>query len=286
MFRFTISLVLSCLPLLLPAQAAYNDKGQAMPPETQPFGAEAFVQCENTEIRWLGSAGFLINSRGTCLMVDPLLEGFDMPLLIDAPILAESVPHLDGVLVTHSDNDHFSVPTLQKLSAVCPEFHSTVYVDSLMQNLGFPAKGHAIGDTFAIKGIGVKLTPADHLWQNAFGASERVFQPEDYCGFLIYTRDGLVWAPGDSRFLDEFLRLPAPDAIFFDFSDDSWHIGLDRAIEVANAYPDAYLLLSHWGTVDAPQMKAFNADPNALEGRVVNPGRIRILAPGEAFILR
>ncbi|HEY6687580.1 MAG TPA: hypothetical protein VI094_15365 [Propionibacteriaceae bacterium] len=29
-------------------------------------------------------AGFLINSRGTALMVDPLLGGFDMPVMIES----------------------------------------------------------------------------------------------------------------------------------------------------------------------------------------------------------
>ena len=73
--------------------------------------------------------------------------------------------------------------------------------------------------------------------------------------------------------------------IFFDFSDDSWHIGLEGAIKIANAYPKAQLLLSHWGTVDAPDMKPFNADPKMLEERIFNPERDHVLAPGEAFDL-
>jgi L-ascorbate metabolism protein UlaG (beta-lactamase superfamily) len=56
-------------------------------------------------------AGFLINSRGTTIMIDPLLEGFGMPIMIDMPIAATDVPGLDAILVTHSDNDHYSVPT-------------------------------------------------------------------------------------------------------------------------------------------------------------------------------
>ena len=114
----------------------------------------------------------------------------------------------------------------------------------------------------------------------------REYKMEDYCGFLINTPDGLIWAPGDSRFLPEFLELPSPDVIFFDFSDDSWHIRLEGAIKIANTYPDANLILSHWGTVDSPDMKPFNADPRSLEGRIINPERIHILNPGEPFILK
>jgi L-ascorbate metabolism protein UlaG (beta-lactamase superfamily) len=58
----------------------------------------------------------LINSRGTTLMVDPLLGGFDMPVMIEFPIAAADVSTLDAVLVTHSDNDHYSVPTCRDLA--------------------------------------------------------------------------------------------------------------------------------------------------------------------------
>ena len=89
---------------------------QARAPKTQPFGAEAFGADDGTTLRWLGMAGFLINSRGTTLMVDPLLEGFDMPIMIDMPIAAKDVPDVDAILVTHCDNDPHSVPTCRALA--------------------------------------------------------------------------------------------------------------------------------------------------------------------------
>ena len=112
---------------------------QARAPETQPFGAEAFEVSDGTVLRWLGMAGFLINSRGTTLMIDPLLGGFDMPVMIEFPIAADDVPKLDAVLVTHSDNDHYSVPTCRDLARVTGEYHSTQYVASLMKQQGLPA---------------------------------------------------------------------------------------------------------------------------------------------------
>ena len=89
-------------------------KYQAKAPKTQPFGSSAFGASRQTTIRWLGFAGFFVNSRGTTFMVDPVLEGFDMPVLIDFPIAPKAVPKLNAVLVTHADNDHFSVPTNQR----------------------------------------------------------------------------------------------------------------------------------------------------------------------------
>jgi L-ascorbate metabolism protein UlaG (beta-lactamase superfamily) len=262
-------------------------KYQARAPKTQPFGAQAFGKSNQTTIRWLGFAGFFINSRGTTLMVDPVLEGFDMPVLIDFPIAPKDVPRLDAVLVTHADNDHFSVPTNQDMKGVTRAYHSTVYVDSLMKNLGLASFGHTIGDAFTVGPVRVKLTPADHAYQNAYpGMSKRRFKNEDACGFWIETPDGTIWTPGDSRLTPGHLTMPTPDAILFDFSDSEWHFTLKGAVKVANAYPNTPLLLCHWGSVDAPDFAPFNGDPKQLAKLITNPERIQVLAPGEAFTLK
>ncbi|MGN7765484.1 MBL fold metallo-hydrolase [Paenibacillus sp. 22594] len=264
-----------------------ENKTQAAAPKTQPFGKEAFEKTENTIIRWLGNSGLFMNSRGTCVMIDPLLIGFDMPLLIEMPITPQNVPHLDSILITHCDNDHFSRETCKALNAVCDSYHTTNYVAELMTgeqiNGGY---GHDLYGTFKINQIRVKLTPADHAWQNEQKNCSRVYKFEDYCGFYISTPDGSVWVVGDSRLLDEQLHMPIPDAILFDFSDQAWHIGLDNAVKLANAYPDTHLILSHWGSVDAPDMAAFNSHPKSLLGRIVNPERMHVLAPGQSFELR
>jgi L-ascorbate metabolism protein UlaG (beta-lactamase superfamily) len=268
-----------------PQDATPKKKYQARPPATQPFGEEAFAASSDTVLRWTGNAGFLINSRGTTVMIDPLLQGFDMPLLIDLPLAPKDVPHLDAVLVTHADNDHYSIPTLRDLVPVTKALHSTVYAASLMKEHGWPASGHGIGDAFEVGTLRVRLTPVDHAWQNSQPNPPRHFANEDACGFWIDSPDGTIWAPGDSRLMPEHLRMTPPDVILFDFSDNEWHFGLQGAAKLANAYPDAVMLLSHWGTVDAPDFTPFNGDPKSLDGLAVNPARIKVLAPGEPFRL-
>ncbi len=260
---------------------------QARPAASQPFGAAAFSKSDETIIRWLGNAGFLINSHGTTIMVDPLLQGFDMPIMIDIPIAPQNVPHLDAVLITHGDNDHCSIPSLKDLAFVTKAFHSTIYVDSLMKNEKFPSHGHDIGEAFKVGNMNVKLTPADHDWQNSFpGAADRFFNKEDCTGFWIETPDGNIWATGDSRLMPEHLKMPTPDAIFFDFSDSEFHFTFEGAVKLANAYPDTPLLLCHWGTIDAPDFAPFNGNPEKLKDRVINPERIFVLAPGEPYKLK
>lgn len=296
-YQYHVAFILSLITVFIffttaKAQSASDSaikqkKYQAKAPTTQPFGAEAFDVSNKTTIRWLGMAGFLINSRGTTFMVDPLLKEFDMPVMIDFPIAAKDVPRLDAVLVTHADNDHFSVPTNRDLKPVTHAFHSTVYVDSLMKNEGFLSFGHDIGDTFSVGSVRVKLTPADHAYQNHYpGMRKRWFKNEDACGFWIETPDGNIWAQGDSRLMNEHLKLPTPDAILFDFSDSEWHFTFEGAVKIANAYPNTPLLLHHWGSVDAPDFAPFNGDPERLKKAIINPGRIHVLAPGEPYVLK
>lgn len=265
-----------------------NEKGQAVAGKTQLIDKKAFDKIEGTQIRWLGNAGIMINSKGTNVMIDPLLEGFDMPLLIEMPMLPESVPFLDAVLVTHIDNDHFSRVTCRKLKEKCKEFHAPYYVAQQMEKeLQINGIGHGIHDTFQIGNITFKLTPAWHNWQNDVKKYQyREWKKEEYCGYWMETEDGTIWLPGDSRLLEEHLHMSAPDVILFDFADNDWHITLKGAIQLANTYHNSDLICIHWGCVDAPDMTPFNGNPQNILDHVVNPNRVKILAPGEVYEVR
>ena len=268
-------------------QLRRSERGQAMPPEPVPIPKEAFDQANDTVVRWLGSAGIMVNARGTVLMLDPLLEGFDMPVLFESPILPRDVPRLDAVLITHIDNDHFSRPTCKDLKAACAAYHAPRYVAEEMRKEGLPGTGHNIGETFAVGNVRVTLTPAEHNWQNCVPKYQyREWKLEDYCGFWLDTPDGTVWTPGDSKLLPEQLEMPQPDVILLDFADNEWHITFEGAVKLANTYPKAELICIHWGSVDAPDRNTFNGNPEDLLSRVINPERVHALAPGEAFTVK
>ena len=73
--------------------------------------------------------------------------------------------------------------------------------------------------------------------------------------------------------------------ILMDFSDNEYHIGLDNAVRFSKAYPNADMILIHWGTMDAPDFSPFNGDPDAFLLRVHHPSRVRVLSPGEEYVL-
>lgn len=264
-----------------------NKHGQAVAPKTHKFGKEVFVASTDTQIRWLGGAGIMIHSHNTNIMIDPVLKGFDLPLLIDMPILPEDVPELDAIFITHIDNDHFSRVTCKELQAVCGELHTPYYVGEVAREEGLSAVEHPIHDQFTVGEINVTLTPAKHNWQSESSKySYRQWKEEEYCGYLFDTKDGSIWLPSDSKLLEEHLHMPEPDVILFDFADNEWHITLDGAITLANTYPNSHLICIHWGSVDAPTMSPFNGNPEDVANRIVNPERLHVLAAGEAFVLK
>lgn len=264
-----------------------NEKGQALAPETQKMKKEDFENNKCLDIYWLGGGGAMINNHGTIIMIDPLLEGFDMPLLRDSPILPDDVPHVDSILITHIDNDHFSRVTCKKLLDVCQSYHAPHYVAKVMKEEGIEGIGHDINETFDINNIEVTLTPTRHNWQNGSKKySFREWKEEDYCGYWLETKGKKIWMPGDSKLLECQLSMPDPDVILFDFADNEWHITLQGAIQLANAYPYAKLICIHWGCVDAPAMTPFNGNPEDLADKIVNPERIKVLAPGEKYTVQ
>ncbi|MBQ0064395.1 MAG: MBL fold metallo-hydrolase [Firmicutes bacterium] len=266
-----------------------NEKGQAVAPATVKMTAKDFENNNRTSVYWLGGGGAMINSHGTVIMIDPLLEGFDMPLLIDMVMDVKDVPHVEGVFVSHVDNDHYSRPTLRDIKDVIKEVHTSHYVAGLMkEECGIEdAVGHTWYDKTQINDVEVDFMPADHNWQNGIAKYQyRVWEKEEYFGFYLRCRDAKIWYVGDSRLMDYQLQMEEPDVILFDFADNPVHIGLADAYKLANTYPNAKLVCIHWGCVDAPTASAFNGNPQNIIDNVVNPERVIVLAPGEEYIVK
>ncbi len=264
----------------------FSEKGQAMPAKTVQIPQSAFDKIEGTEVYWLGNASILINSRGTIIVIDPILDSFDMPLLIDMPIDSKTIPHVDGLLISHIDNDHLSFETLGFMKDAIKTYHAPTHVADVMTEEGFATQEHAVGETFMVNDIKITTTPTRHNWQNEKSKFQyREWKEEEYVGFWIETADGTIWLPSDSKLLPEHLEMPDPDMILFDFSDNEWHITYEGAIKEANAYPNADLLTIHWGSIDAPDWSTFNGNPNQLVGDVQNPERVHALNVGESIPL-
>lgn len=144
---------------------------------TVPMDAKAFANRGDTAVTWLGGAGFLVNCRGTIILIDPVLslspdqEGCSevgLKLKIALPILADQLPRVDYVLYTHSDSDHLGPLTALVLAQKGAKFFGTYRVYHALTQLGVsPVQAFVCREEEPVQlgGITVDVTPADHPWQ-------------------------------------------------------------------------------------------------------------------------
>lgn len=259
----------------------------------------AFSKREDTVVTWLGGSGFLINCAGIIILIDPVLSlSPDNPefsecglkLKIKLPILAEQVPKVDYVLYTHADVDHLGPITALILAKHNPRFIGTYAVYYQLTQLGINPKQISvcrIREKMYIHDILVEIIPADHPWQ--LMARERAGKPYrmgDCCGFILNTKNGRMFFPGDTRLMEEHLEIKDIDLLILDVSKDEYHLNHTSAVVLANNLPNAYIFPTHYGTYDSDK-PAHIGEPSDVYPRIINSDkRGLVLAPGEPFIVK
>ncbi|MBB6215276.1 L-ascorbate metabolism protein UlaG (beta-lactamase superfamily) [Anaerosolibacter carboniphilus] len=268
--------------------------------ESVKIGEEAFKEIDNTSIAWLASAGFLINARGTILLIDPVLmtrpgqndiSEAGLKMSISYPIKATDIPIADAVLYTHPDNDHLGHHTAHILAQLNPRFIGPHTVFNRLAQIGINPKNIETcrtGDIIHIKNVTIEVTPADHPWQlQDPQRCGKPFRSGDCCGFIVTTPDVRCFFPGDTRLMEEHLTISDIDLLALDVSIDPFHLNHLGAVVLADSMPNALLIPIHYGTYDVPDKPAHLGNPDDVLRKVKNGSkRARILAPGEMLTLK
>lgn len=261
-------------------------------PETQPIEKEAFELCDHTKIYWLGGGGFMVNSRGKILLVDPMLEMKDKDGMIAAnghkllrpfPMETKDIKKCDMILFTHDDGDHANPETVNILAAKGVKMLGSARVFETLVKQGMNPENYTVchaGETYSVGEIEIDILPGDHPWQLIDGG--RVFYPEDCVGFVVKTKDGTIVFTGDTRLMKEHVGIPGVVVLPLDVSKCVFHLGRPAAALLANKYPDAYIIPYHYGTFDYPECPAQeggdpqlvlqNVENGAERGLIVGPG--------------
>ena len=271
-----------------------------------PIPASAFEESRDTVVYWLSGAGFLVHSRSTNILIDPVLmkkeeknpeEGtpaiseIGLPLKTEIPLDMSEIPNNCQVLYTHADGDHMGPMTAKALAAKKITMTGTLAVFERLVRQGIPQEQIEVLRVWETKQIGdvlVESMPADHPWQlKDLARGGRPYRMGDCCGFILNTPDGRIYCPGDTRLMEEHLRIPPVDLLALDVSTCEYHLNHTSAVVLANHFLQADLIPFHYGTYDAPQIAAHCGEPEEVYDKIIGGNeRGFIPAPGEAFLLR
>jgi L-ascorbate metabolism protein UlaG (beta-lactamase superfamily) len=259
--------------------------------QTQAIHTSFFDHRDGTWLTWLGMAGALINTRGTILLIDPLLttvrsEGQDFcesgyRLKIPLPIEATGIPKADAVMYTHADDDHLGITTAITLAERLPcQFIAPAPVARMLQEAGIAQERITVAEDFHTLQIGeanITITPALHDWQTV-----NPWQRGDCCGYLLKTPDGVIWHPGDTRLIDELLTFKNVDVLFFDVAAVDSHLGPAGSARLAVSCGAQTMIAYHYGTFDLPPGSFGSFDPEDALGYVKDvPARFLCPSPGD-----
>lgn len=234
----------------------------------------------------------MINARGTILLIDPLLSALEVNgrlrsetgywLTVPPPIFAQDVPHAGVVMYTHADEDHIGKETARTLAKLPgTRFLAPPPVIEVFIEIGIGPEQCITARDWDVHKFGeseITITPALHDWQEV-----NPWQRGDCCGYLVQTKDGKVWHPGDTRMIDELQTIKDVDVLFFDVAAVPSHLGPEGSAQIARSSGAKTLIAYHYGTFDLPPGSFATCDPRDalpyVEGlnaelQIPNPGEV------------
>ena len=246
-------------------------------------------------IWYLANSGFVVRLDGAYIFLDPILnthprkyrpvemKGYDPASLdnqpIEFPLLGTEIEKADTVLLTHEHVDHFHAPLIQTLSHLKPKVIAPGPCHEGLLKADIPAEsilGATHGATFTLNNVTVEVQYAEH-------------RPGS-CGFLLKTRHGNIYHPGDSKFdhshTEEICSLDV-DILLLPINDTNFGVGF--AALLTQILQPRVVIPCHYGFT-YPPVRSQGGHPaeyvTALAARnyVLPSTDIVILKPGGKYV--
>jgi L-ascorbate 6-phosphate lactonase len=208
-----------------------------------------------SELTWLGQAGFLLESEGMRVLIDPWVSPHEARLT-PPPNLDLVTERIAWVLVTHEHLDHLDLPFLRVLAERSPDTRLVLPAPAAATaEMRLPLTAVEPGDRLDIGSLRVEVTPAVHgtSMADAYGDGEGRFVGYVIRGpdFSLYhagdtvVTEGLIEALADKEI--EIALLPINGRDFF--REQQGVVGnLDsrEAVQVARRLGARILIPYHW----------------------------------------
>ncbi len=237
-----------------------------------------------TRLCWLGQAGFMMETGGYRLVIDPYLSDSLAAKYVDGPyphtrmmappVTPGGLGDVDLVLATHRHTDHMDAETLQPLFADRPHLHlvaPTAVASHAAERSGLPRDRLILLDAGEVarplEGLHIVATPAAHEERERDTESRHVF-----LGYVMEAGGVRIWHSGDCvpfPGLTEAVAPLRPDIALLPVNGRSAELAkngipgnftLSEAIGIAEAVGAGAMIAHHHG------MFAFNTEsPEAID---------------------
>lgn len=157
-------------------------------------------------LTWLGHSTVIVELGGVRIITDPLLRRRAGPLVRAEPLAWEPAPRVDAVLLSHLHHDHADPASLRRLG-------STPVATGPANRIWLSRNGLAAAPMPADGWWVIPQAPGDgpvevRLVRAVHDSRRMPHRPNDTHGFLVRSRDAVVWFAGDTALYDDMAALP------------------------------------------------------------------------------
>jgi len=212
---------------------------------------------QRTRLTWIGHASFLLQLGGRALLLDPVFStrvGWVYPRYGQPGLVADQLPRLAAILVTHNHYDHLDLPSLRALSDEVPLIVPSGLGEYLRHRVRQPLVELAWWQSVEVAGLEITLVPTQH-W------SRRRIMDTNHTlwGGYVVAADGLAfYHASDSSWFDGFreigLRFPGLQVAMLPIGGyrpgwfmEHYHLNPEQAGQAFETLGARWLLPMHWG---------------------------------------
>jgi L-ascorbate metabolism protein UlaG (beta-lactamase superfamily) len=235
------------------------------------------------DLVWLGHATVLLEIDGARLLTDPVLLPRVGPLRNTAPVPAESLGALDGVLISHVHRDHLDLPSLRALAPtrVVVPTGAAGYLDGRHDVVELSA-----GASTTIGPLTVRAVRAEHhATRNPLG---RVVEA---LGYVVRGSRSAYFA-GDTALYPEMSDLADEALDVALLPVGGWgptlgpnHMDAEAAARALRLLRPRCAVPVHWGTLRAPLGPRLRPDRYSLPGKAFVDAASRLAPEVDARLL-
>ena len=229
------------------------------PPATRvPADRDAIHRTDaQSRVTWIGHSSFLVTLQGASFLVDPVFSNriaYLVPRHGEPGLLADELPALTALLVTHNHYDHLDAPSIRALPRELPVF-TAAGLGRWFRRRGFREVTEMLWWERASAGpLTVTFVPARHWSRRVIGDTNR----SAWGGFVVEDGRRTVYHAGDTGWFAGFAaiaeRFPAIDLALLPIGAyaPAWfmephHMNPEQALDALSVLRARAMVPMHWG---------------------------------------